>query len=98
MPGCRTFPPSVLALAPLESPPPGLVAVPLFPAWLDLPGRSVSVSPRVQAPPVGTRPQQSSLAAAEARRVSALPRPPVDDRRRWRVLCWGARCEAALAP
>src|SRR5712691_12729561 len=97
MPGCRPFPPSALALPPLESPPPDLVAVLLCQSGLDLPGRSVLVSARVKAPPAGTRPH-SSLAASDAKRLAPRPRSPVDDRRRCRVLCWGARCETALAP
>src|SRR5712692_12112900 len=97
MPGCRPFPPSTLALAPLEGPPPDLAAVPLCQPSLDLRGRSVSVSARVQAPLVGTRPH-SSLAASDAKRLAPRARSPVDDRRRCRVLCWGARCETALAP
>src|SRR5262245_333204 len=97
MPGCRPFPASGLALARLESPPPDLEAVPLCHAGLDLAGRSASVSARVQAPPQGIRPL-SFLAASEPKRLAASPRSPVDDRRRCRVLCWGAGCEAALGP
>ena len=43
-------------------------------AGLDLEGRSVSVSGRVQAPPVGTQPQQSSLSASEPERLAVYAR------------------------
>src|SRR5262245_30078422 len=98
MPGCRSFPPSVVAAAAdlWDNPPPGLVEDPGSQACLDLAGYSVSVSLRVQAHPVGMA-ARPLLPAAEAARAGGPP-SPVDDRRRCRALSWAARCEATRQP